>query len=155
MIIKTLVLDVDGTLTDGHIYMGENGEIMKAFWAHDAVGIRRLVQSGVMPIIITGRESNSIQIRANEMNIKHVYTKVDDKKLFLEKLADKLDFVLEETAFMGDDINDLEAMSICGFVACPNNAMSGVKEIADFISVHDGGYGAVREFCDYLLEESR
>jgi len=155
MKVKTLVLDVDGTLTDGHIYMGENGEIMKAFWAHDAVGIRRLVQSGIMPIIITGRESNSVRIRANEMDIEHVYTKVNDKRRFLEELAKKLDFKLEETAFMGDDLNDLEAMGACGLVACPNNAMSKVKEKADFISAYDGGYGAVREFCDYLLGESR
>ena len=149
--IKALVLDVDGTLTDGHIYIGNDGEIMKAFWAHDAVGVRRLVKKGIVPIIITGRESNIVKIRAAEMNIKHVYMKVDDKKKELIRIAGELELELSEVAFMGDDLNDLDAMKMCGLIACPNNAMEEVKEISDFVSKYDGGRGAVRELSDYLL----
>ncbi len=150
--IKALVLDVDGTLTDGHIYIGNNGEIMKAFWAHDAVGVRLLVKKGIVPIIVTGRDSNIIRIRAEEMNIQHIYTGVSDKKKVLLSIINQLNLDVKDVAFMGDDLNDLEAMEMCGFVACPNNAVKEVKDKADFISEFNGGYGAVRELCNYILE---
>lgn len=153
--IKAVCFDVDGTLTDGHIYIGNNGEVMKAFYAHDAVGVRALVKNGVVPIIITGRESNIVRIRAREMNIEDVYTDVQDKKELLTKILDEKEISLEETAFMGDDLNDLEAMKICGFVACPEDAVEEVKELANFISKYKGGFGAVREFCDYILKEEK
>lgn len=149
--IKTVFFDVDGTLTDGHIYIGNDGEAIKAFYAHDAVGVRELVKNGVTPIIITGRESNIIKIRAEEMNIKDIYTNVADKKELLLKIAEERQINLKEAAFVGDDLNDLDAMKECGFVACPENAVKEVKEIADFISNYKGGFGAVREFCDYIL----
>ena len=132
--IRALVMDVDGTLTDGHIYIGNDGEIMKAFWAHDAVGIRRLVKNGIVPIIITGRESNIIKIRAEEMNVKYVYMDVQDKKAKLIELVDELEMSLDEIAFMGDDINDLDAMGICGMIACPKNAMEEVISVSDYLS---------------------
>ena len=150
--IKALVLDVDGTLTDGHIYIGNNGEIMKAFWAHDAVGVRLLVKKGIVPIIVTGRDSNIIRIRAEEMNIQHIYTGVSDKKKVLLGIINQLNLDVKDVAFMGDDLNDLEAMEMCGFVACPNNAVREVKDKADFISEFNGGYGAVRELCNYILK---
>ncbi len=153
--IKAVCFDVDGTLTDGHIYIGNNGEVMKAFYAHDAVGVRALVKNGIVPIIITGRESNIVRIRAREMNIEDVYTDVQDKKEVLTKILDEKEISLEETAFMGDDLNDLEAMKICGFVACPEDAVGEVKEIANFVSKYKGGFGAVREFCDHILEEEK
>ena len=149
--IKALVLDVDGTLTDGHIYIGNDGEIMKAFWAHDTVGVRRLVEKGIIPIIMTGRESNIVKIRAAEMNVKHVYMKIDDKKKELIRIVEELELKFDEVAFMGDDLNDLDAMKMCGLIACPNNAMREVKMISNFVSKYDGGRGAVRELSDYLL----
>ena len=151
MTIEALILDVDGTLTDGHIYIGNNGEIMKAFYAHDAVGVREIVKSGIIPIIITGRDSNIIRIRAEEMNIKEVYTGVMDKKKTLLDVAKEKQIELRNIAFMGDDLNDLEAMRICGHVACPKNAVEEVKRISDFVSKYNGGYGAVREYCNYIL----
>ena len=151
--IRALVLDVDGTLTDGHIYMGENGEIMKAFYAHDAVGIRNLVKYGIMPIIITGRVSNSVKVRAEEMNISEIHVGVMDKKTKLLEILKEYKIDLKDVAYIGDEINDLECMSVCGLVACPNNAVEEVKRIANFISKYDGGYGAVRELCDYLIRE--
>ena len=151
--VKTLVLDVDGTLTDGHIYIGENGEIMKAFYAHDAVGVRNLIARGIMPIIITGRVSNSVKIRAEEMDISEVYLGVMDKKEKLLEIVEKYGLDLKNVAYIGDDVNDLECMGLCGFVACPNNAVEEVRSIANFVSKYDGGHGAVREFCDYLLKE--
>ena len=150
--IKALVLDVDGTLTDGRIYIGNNGEIMKAFWAHDAVGVRQLVKNGIIPIIITGRESNIVKIRASEMSIEHVYMNVEDKKSELIEVINELGLSLDETAFIGDDINDLDAMKMCRIAVCPRNAMEEVKEISDYVSKYDGGHGAVRELCEYLLK---
>lgn len=149
--IKALAMDVDGTLTDGCIYIGNDGEIMKAFWAHDAVGVRRLVKSGIVPIIITGRESNIIRIRAREMNVEYVYTNVEDKKTELLRIVKKMRLELSELAFIGDDVNDLDAMKVCGLIACPNDAVDEVKECSQFISNYKGGRGAVRELCDYLL----
>ena len=150
--IEALALDVDGTLTDGHIYIGNDGEIMKAFYAHDAVGVRELVKRGIVPIIITGRDSNIIRIRAEEMNVDCVYTGVADKKKALIQAARENNLALEKIAYMGDDLNDLEAMKLCGFVGCPNNAVKEVKELANFTSKYDGGYGAVREFCERILK---
>lgn len=149
---EALILDVDGTLTDGHIYMGNDGEAMKAFYAHDAVGVRILVKKGIVPIIITGRESNIIKIRAKEMDIKDVYTGVIDKKEELLRIAKEKQLDLNKVIYMGDDLNDLDAMRECGFIACPNNAVSEVKQIANFVSKYDGGYGAVRELCDFIMK---
>ena len=87
--IKVLFLDVDGTLTDGHIYMGNDGEVMKAFYAHDAVGLRNLVKSGVETIIITGRESNIVNIRGKEMNISEIYQNVNNKKEKVQEILKK------------------------------------------------------------------
>lgn len=155
--IKTLVLDVDGTLTDGHIYIGNDGEIMKAFYAHDAVGVRQLVAKNINVVIITGRESNIIKIRSREMNIRseNIYTGVEDKKEALLKIVAEKGLNLNEIAYMGDDLNDLDAMKICGLAACPNNAVKEIKDISGFVSKYDGGFGAVRELSDFLLRGRR
>lgn len=149
--IKVLFLDVDGTLTDGQIYIGNEGEIFKSFHAHDAVGLRKLPENGIKTIIITGRKSNIVEIRAREMNITEVYQNIDNKKEKIQELIKRDNLSIDEIAYIGDDENDYEPMLCCGNKACPKNATSKIKEIANFVSNYDGGYGAVREYCEYLL----
>lgn len=153
--IKVLFLDVDGTLTDGHIYMGNDGEVMKSFYAHDAVGLRNLVKSGVETIIITGRESNIVNIRGKEMNISEIYQNVNNKKEKVQEILKKKKIQKKEAAYIGDDENDYDAMKLCGHRACPSDAVKMIKDISNFVSNYKGGYGAVREYCEFLLEERK
>ncbi len=149
--IKMLVLDVDGTLTDGKIYMGENGEVMKAFNCHDAVALRKLPPMGIETIIITGRKSKIVSNRAKEMNISEVYQNVENKKEKLDKLLQQKNLTYKEVGFIGDDENDYEAMINCGFKACPNDANNIIKNIADYISPNKCNEAAVGEIINNNL----
>ena len=154
--IKMLVMDVDGTLTDGRIYIGENGEVMKAFCAHDAVGVRKLKNYGILPVIITGRESKIVENRALEMNIdlSYVFQNISKKQEKLEELLSDLGFDFQEVAYIGDDENDLECLKKCRLRGCPKNAVSVIKNECNFISSYNGGNGAVREFVEYIIENN-
>lgn len=150
--IKYLVMDVDGTLTDGKIYMGQNGELSKSFCIKDGCGIHDiLIPRGIIPMIITGRSSGIVKNRCDELGISQVYQGVDNKLNKLMQITDKLECV----AYIGDDINDLECMSAIknkgGLVGCPADAVDEVKKIADYISTHRGGDGAVRDFIEWLV----
>ena len=136
--IKYLVMDVDGTLTDGKIYMGHDGELGKAFHIKDGCGIHDLlIPSGSIPIIMTGRKSA-------------IYQGITDKLAQLSEIADELSAV----AYIGDDINDLLCMRAVkeagGIVGCPQDAAKEVRKIADFISENKGGEGAVRDFIEWI-----
>ena len=151
MKIKILVMDVDGTLTDGKIYIGSNGEIMKAFNVKDGMGITKLHKRGIMPAIITARQSDIVLNRARELNITEIYQGIDDKVKKMKELASKYDCSLSEIAYIGDDENDIECMKLCGISACPSDAVEQVLNVTDFISESQGGQGAVREFAEYIL----
>ena len=146
-----LVLDVDGTLTDGKIYMGEKGEIMKAFNCHDAVGLRKLPPLGIETVILTGRISKIVENRAREMNISILHQNVKNKKQALDRIAQAKNISYDNIAYIGDDENDYEAMKLCGFAACPNDATSKIKEIATYISPKKCNEAAVREIIDHKL----
>ena len=150
--IKLFLMDVDGTLTDGKIYVGTSGEVMKAFNVKDGLGIVNLSKYNILPIIITGRISDIDTIRSKELGIKEVYQGVTNKKEKYYEILKKFNVKKEEVAYVGDDINDLEVMKECGFKACPNNAVKEVKEICDFISKFNGGDGAIREIIDFIKE---
>lgn len=153
MKIKLLVMDVDGTLTDGCIYMGENGELMKAFNVQDGYGIAQILpKHGVIPVIITGRESKIVERRARELKITHVYQGVGEKLAKLKALAQALDAAPEQVAYIGDDLNDLECIRWCGFSGCPADAVPEIREAVDYVCVLVGGKGAVREFIDRLIQ---
>lgn len=153
--IRYFVMDVDGTLTDGKVYMGENGEVMKAFDIKDGYGIHdMLIPAGMEPVIITGRKSNIVLNRCKELGIKEVYQGVSDK---LKRLKEVIpDFA--QVAYIGDDLNDLPCMKSIkvagGIIGCPENAVSEVKELADYVAGHDGGNGAVREMIEWILKNS-
>ena len=153
MKVKILVMDVDGTLTDGKIYIGSEGEIMKAFNVKDGYGIAKLHSLNVIPSIITGRKSERLTIRANELKIKEVYQGEDQKVHRLNELASKYNCDLSEIAYIGDDENDIECMKLCGINACPSDAVESVRNISDYICTLRGGEGAVREFIEFLITE--
>lgn len=153
--IRLLVMDVDGTLTDGRILIGPDGEALKAFDAKDGYGIKHLLpDSGIEPMIITGRRSRILERRARELGITALHQGVHDKLPLLNRLLRERGLAPDEAAYIGDDLNDLEAMRAVGVAGCPADAVRGVIDIADHVCVHDGGRGAVREFIEYLIERN-
>lgn len=152
--IKYLVMDVDGTLTNGKVYMGNEGEIMKAFDIKDGCGIHDIViPAGISPVVITGRSSKILEKRCKELGITALYQGIKNK---IEKLL-TITENLSSVAYIGDDINDLLCMervkAAGGIVGCPADAVEKVVSIADFVSSRNGGDGAVREFVEWLVEE--
>ena len=153
-----LAMDVDGTLTDGKIYMSAKGELLKAFDIKDGYGIHDLLPgAGIVPVIITGRESQITANRCRELGIQHLYQGCADKKAKLAELAGELGLEADENgvykniAYIGDDLNDLPCMQICGLTGCPADAAEEVKRTAAFVSSKNGGSGAVREFIEWIL----
>ncbi len=155
--IRALVMDVDGTLTDGKIYMGDDGEVMKAFDIKDGYGIANyLPKKGITPIIITARESRIVENRARELKITHLYQGVKDKTRKLQEVLNELEILFSETAYVGDDDNDLECFRLVkengGLAACPLNASERALAEADFISLHEAGNGAIRELIEWIYD---
>lgn len=154
MTIKVLVMDIDGTLTDGKIYIGKNGEIFKAFNIKDGYGINNMLKkNNIIPVIITGRDSKIVSKRCKEIGISHIYQGVCEKREKLDEILRKFQVSYEEVAYIGDDINDLSCIQLCGITACPNDAIDEVKKIVTYVCKNKGGDGAVREFIDILLEK--
>lgn len=152
--IKMLIMDVDGTLTDGKIYISSEGEIMKAFNVKDGLGIVKLHKEGIVPVIITGRNSEIVTQRAKELNISYVIQGIHDKVKELKAISKEFNFELDEIAYIGDDENDIECMKLCAFKGCPSDAVDSVKEVSNYVCKRSGGDGAVREFIEYLLDKS-
>lgn len=153
--IQYLAMDVDGTLTDGKIYMGENGEVMKAFGIKDGYAIKNMLpEHHIIPVIITGRESKIVENRCKELDITEIYQNVNDKRAFLEGVT--RDF--KTVAYIGDDFADLEVCEAIkkagGIVGTPADGINEIKIFADFISTKKGGDGAVREFVEYIINNS-
>lgn len=151
MKIKMLVMDVDGTLTDGRIYIGAGGEAFKAFNVKDGYGITCLRKHGVIPVIITGRKSDIVSRRAEELGIIELHQGVGDKLQKLKEVAQKYGCAFDEIAYIGDDLNDLECIQYCGLTACPADAMDEVKKGVGYVCKNAGGCGAVREYVEYIL----
>jgi 3-deoxy-D-manno-octulosonate 8-phosphate phosphatase (KDO 8-P phosphatase) len=150
--IKLLVLDVDGVLTDGHLWYDNSGEELKAFNIQDGLGIKLLLSSGVDVGIITGRRSALVARRARELGIRHVVQGREDKLTALQTLVEELGIPLPEIAYMGDDLPDLAAIRAAGFGIAVANAQPVVAEHADYKTARCGGDGAVREICDLILQ---
>jgi 3-deoxy-D-manno-octulosonate 8-phosphate phosphatase (KDO 8-P phosphatase) len=149
--IKMLVMDVDGTLTDGKIYVGANGEVFKAFNVKDGYRLINLKKHNIIPVIITGKKSEILTNRAAELKIEEVYQGVDDKLRVLEEVINRYQLKYENVAYIGDDINDLKCMKVCYLKACPADAMGEVIDAADYVCKSSGGNGAVREFIDLIV----
>lgn len=152
--LHLLVMDVDGTLTDGRIYIGPDGETMKAFHVQDGYGIVHILPKlGITPAIITGRTSQIVKKRAGELKIAHLYQGIGDKLHQLRELADSLGIGPESVAYIGDDSNDLDCIRWCGVSACPADAVPEVIEAVNYICQRSGGRGAVREFISWLSKQ--
>lgn len=153
--VKLLVMDVDGTLTNGRLYIGAEGEVFKVFDVKDGLGITStLPKMGVVPVIITGRSSGSLERRCLELGIKELHQGVADKLAVLREIAHKRGVSLDRVAYIGDDTNDLSCMRAVaeagGLVGCPADAAPEVIGVVDYVCAKDGGRGAVREFIDWL-----
>ncbi len=152
--IKLFCMDVDGTLTDGKIYMGPSGEIMKAFDIKDGYGIHEILPAhGIVPVIITGRTSDIVKNRAAELGIAELYQGYHEKLPILEGLLQKYHCEYVNAAYVGDDILDLQCMKRCGFRACPVDAVDEVKAVCDYVSPRRAGDAAVRDIIDHLIRE--
>ena len=150
MKITLLVLDVDGTLTDGALYYGDNNIELKAFNTRDGAILKPLRSLGIDVIFLTGRESEAVKRRASDLGVVAVQG-VDDKLTALRELLAQRGVSPGQCAYIGDDLNDYAAMSICGFKACPADAVAEIRGICDYVSQYDGGQGAVREICEEVL----
>lgn len=151
--IKLVLLDVDGTLTDGGIYRGNNGEELKRFNVKDGYVIVNAQKLGIEFGIITGRKSELVEIRSNELKIKYLYQGISEKTVILKEIMQKTGLKKEEIAYMGDDLNDILIMKQSGLTGTPKDAADEVIQIADFVSEKNGGSGAVREFVEYILKK--
>ena len=149
--VKMVVMDVDGTLTDGKIYMGPQGEVMKAFHVRDGYRLAQCPQHQIITAIITGRNSEIVARRGEELHIREVCQGVRDKRPVLADLMSRYQCAPEEVLYIGDDCNDLSCMELSGLSACPADAIEQVKEQADYVCRSNGGEGAVREVLDLVF----
>lgn len=150
---KLFVMDVDGTLTDGKIYMSDAGEMCKVFDIKDGYGIKHILpQMGIEAAIITGRKSDIVQRRVEELGIELLYQGVTDKLSVLKEIVKERNCTLDEVVYIGDDINDIQCLRSVGFSACPADAIQKNKLEVDYVATKSGGNGAIREVIDYLNE---
>jgi 3-deoxy-D-manno-octulosonate 8-phosphate phosphatase (KDO 8-P phosphatase) len=149
--LKMLIMDVDGTLTDGKIYIGPQGELFKAFSVKDGYGIKLLREAGIKTAIITARVSEIVDIRSRELGIDEVVQGAENKLEKYEEIKRKYGLTDEEIGYVGDDMNDREILERAGGKFAVNNCAEELKPIVHFISRSDGGNGAVREIIAYIL----
>jgi 3-deoxy-D-manno-octulosonate 8-phosphate phosphatase (KDO 8-P phosphatase) len=149
--IKAVVFDVDGVLTDGGLWYGPTGEALKRFDVKDghAMVLARLTQLPVA--LLTARSSPIVEFRAQELKLAKVFQGRREKGPAFEELARELGFAPGELAYMGDDVNDLPALSRAGLSGCPADAVPQVREAVHFVSSKSGGHGAAREFIELVL----
>ncbi len=149
--IKLLVTDVDGVLTDGGMYYGPDGEALKKFNTRDGMGLGLWRESGRRVAIMTSEDTAIVSRRAEKLQIDTVMLGVKNKKEALTRLLDKEGLSPQEVAFIGDDINDLGALSIVGLAACPSDATNANRSLAHYVCKRRGGEGCVRELVDLIL----
>jgi 3-deoxy-D-manno-octulosonate 8-phosphate phosphatase (KDO 8-P phosphatase) len=149
--VRLAIFDVDGVLTDGTLFIGPNGEVVKPFNILDGHGVKMLQQAGIATAIISGRSSEAVAFRARELAIAHVVQGCPDKVADFERLRAHLGFDAAACSFMGDDLPDLAVMQRCGFAVATANAVETVRKAAHYVTRASGGHGAVREFCDFVL----
>ncbi|HCA27405.1 MAG TPA: phenylphosphate carboxylase subunit delta [Betaproteobacteria bacterium] len=149
--IQLMIFDVDGVMTDGALYMGDDGQEYKAFNSLDGQGMKMLKASGVALAIITGRSSQVVALRAANIGVSHLYQGVDDKLAVYRRLLDDLELIPEAAAYMGDDVVDLPVMRRCGLAITVPAAPAPVPAHAHYVTALGGGRGAVREACELVM----
>lgn len=151
MSIELIVLDVDGTLTNGHITYTQNGDEIKSFCVKDGLAIASWMRLGKQVAIITGRNSKIVERRAKELGVKHFYQGVANKHEVLENLLHELNLTMDNVASVGDDLNDYKMLKASKRAFVPHNASAHVQKIADVVLSKSGGEGAVREMIEALI----
>ena len=149
--VKIAVFDVDGVMTDGRLYYSSHGDELKAFNVKDGLGIKLLQRHGIKTAIITGRNSELVNRRAKELGFDYLYQGREDKITALTELLKDIGLTLDDVGYIGDDLPDLAAIRKSIFGATVKDATALVLENADWISHRNGGEGAVREFCEFIL----
>ncbi|NML67661.1 HAD-IIIA family hydrolase [Hymenobacter sp. RP-2-7] len=149
--IKLLLTDCDGVLTDGGVYYGESGEVLKRFNIRDGMGVERLRAVGVETGIVTGERSPSVQKRAEKLKINELHLGIKDKATLLGEITARLGLGADEVAFLGDDTNDVEVLGLVGLAACPGDATRFAREAADYRCRARGGHGAFRELAELII----
>ena len=152
--IKLIVLDVDGCLTDGKIIYSSDGLESKNFNVKDGLAIASWIRMGNQVAIITGRQSDIVKRRADELGIQHLFQGIKDKDRVLKELVASLGLKLYEVGAIGDDLNDYKMLSQVGKSFTPNNGVKEIKEVVKSVLTHNGGDGAVREMIDILVDEN-
>lgn len=150
--IRLLLLDVDGVMTDGRITINEKGEEIKSFDVKDGQGLKMLISGGVEVVLVTGRRSRVVAQRAHDLGIRKAYLGVSDKKALCRKLVASKGLKKEEVCCIGDDLPDLAMFSVSGLCIAVADAVKEVCEAADFTTSRKGGFGAVREVCEWILK---
>ena len=149
--MRAAIFDVDGVLTDGRIYIGEQGETVKAFATLDGHGLKLLARGGIVPVVITGRDSPAVRRRVADLGIAHAVYGAHDKLAAAAGVMATLQVGWDALAVMGDDWPDLPLMTRAAFACAPANAHVEAKAVAHHVTAAAGGHGAARECCDLLL----
>lgn len=150
--IQMIVFDVDGVLTGGQIIFGQDGEVMKIFYAQDGLGIAAAHSQGLKTAIITARQSNIVRLRCEELKVTEIYQGAANKVEGLRELLKKYPIDVRQVAYVGDDLNDLPILCQVGLACAVGNAVSEVKACAHYIAEKQGGQGAVREIIEMILK---
>ena len=148
---ELLILDVDGVLTDGSLYYGPDGEVIKRFHVHDGAGIKAVLEAGIKVAVISSRRTPAVDKRMHELGVSHVLQGVGDKLQALNELGERLGIELNAVACVGDDVSDVPMMRSVGLAVAVADARQQAKESAHYSTAARGGHGAVREVCDLLL----
>lgn len=151
-LIRLLIIDVDGVLTDGSLQFDNRGKEYKTFNSLDGHGIRMLLQSGIEVAVITGRKSGIVEHRMGDLGVSHLYQGQRDKLPAFEQLLNATGLQPEQTAYIGDDLPDLAVMRRVGLAIAVQNAHGFVKQHCDWVTSNRGGQGAVREVTDFILQ---
>ncbi len=151
--IALLICDCDGTLTNGGVYYDKSGAAMKRFDVRDGMGLVKVIEAGIPIWLITGDSGDIAKRRAEHLGFAKALLGVRDKHTELSRLLPKAGYTWEQVMFIGDDLNDVQAMEAAGVAACPADAIQPVRELCHLVAQTSGGYGAVRELCNILLTE--
>tara|TARA_B100000029_G_scaffold484141_1_gene536016 strand:- start:1317 stop:1826 length:510 start_codon:yes stop_codon:yes gene_type:complete len=154
-LIKLVITDVDGVLTDGGMYYSDKGDIMKKFHARDGMGVTLLRKQNIPTIIITKEKTKTVKEWSKKMSINHLYDGINDKSQLLKKIILKYKIHPKNIAFIGDDVNDVMLLKQVGLSVAPNDAVPIVKNISNYVCKTFGGKGAFRELADLILSSKK
>lgn len=149
--IKVMAFDVDGVFTDGSLTFDQDGKEYKTFNAKDGQGIVCVEKAGIITVIITARKNGTVEHRAKNLGITELHQGIKFKLPVLEQIVKERGLSMEEVSYMGDDLPDICILEKVGLACCPNDAVDEVKNICNFVSTKNGGCGAIRELCDFVL----